>query len=82
MNRVVVGNRPPRRRSSGFSLEEASRLRAMVIAHADRTSCPRCGAPVTPTVGGTVDGLVYLLRCQACGRGLVVHAAPGEPAVR
>ena len=74
-------HRSPRRRSGGFSLEEASSLRRMVIAHADHVSCPACGCPITPTVGGTADGRVFLLRCPSCARGLVIHAAPEEPVV-
>jgi len=71
----------PGRRSSGFSLDEATTLRRMVMAHADRVACPACGCPITPTVGGTTDDRVYLVRCPACARGLVIYGAPEESAI-
>lgn len=72
---------PPGRRSSGFSLDEATSLRRMVMAHADHVACPACGCPITPTVGGTSDDKIYLMRCPGCARGLVIHGAPEESAI-
>ena len=69
------------RRSSGFSLDEATSLHRMVIAHADRVACPACGCPIAPTVGGTADERIFLVRCPACARGLVIHGTPEEPAI-
>jgi ribosomal protein S27E len=53
----------------------------MVIAHADHVSCPACGSPITPTIGGSNGWRIYLVRCPSCARGLVIHGSAEEPSV-
>jgi len=57
---------------SGFSLDEAARIALEVAAHPNQpVRCPRCGAWMHVTAGGDGGRRIWILRCDATGRGLV-----------
>jgi len=64
------------RRSAGFSLDDAARIRQMILS-GKPSECPQCGFPLEATVGeatvGKGDGGVWLVRCHGCGRNLVMQ---------
>jgi hypothetical protein len=66
-----------RRTSAGFSLDEASRLyRSSSAGH--RLLCPTCGGRMRDVVGAHPHSAVWLIRCEACGRGLVFDGPSSE----
>ena len=70
---------PSGRRSSGFSLEEATSLRRMVMSHPDHVVCPACNSSIVPTMGGPADERIYLVRCPHCARSLLIQGAAEAP---
>lgn len=63
-----------------YSPEEAGRLREAVRAGVEPLVCPRCGGRVTsgpPIAGGGTVGSFWLLRCDACQRGVTLSDLPG-----
>lgn len=70
-------------RSGGFSLDEAARICKELRTRVEGPAvCPHCGADVRPIVGAEGGEPVCLLRCDACGRSLVVREAPGATQAR
>ena len=65
------------RPSAGFSLDEASRLYRGSSA-GTRLVCPTCGGMMRDVVGANPRGAVWLLRCENCGRGLVLDRPSSE----
>ena len=63
----------PPRFSPGFSLDEAARIRRMIVTHEDRMTCPHCGTELRPTGGRDGTRRVWLVWCDVCDRGVVVH---------
>ncbi|MEK6609501.1 MAG: hypothetical protein AABZ35_01110 [Gemmatimonadota bacterium] len=63
----------PPRWSPGFSLDEAARIRRMIVTRAGRMACPYCDAELKPTVGLDGQQRVWLVRCDVCNRSIVVH---------
>lgn len=74
----MVRSRPGQRTSAGFTLEEACLLRRAVVRRALAIPCPECRGSITPTIGAAGDQLVVLIRCDGCGRGLVIQVSPNE----
>jgi transposase-like protein len=68
---------PRQRVTGGFSLDEAARLYRNGVP-GGRLVCPTCGGPMREVMGQQVVGRVRLVRCEACGRGLVFDS-PAEP---
>ncbi len=64
---------PLRRRSAGYSLDEAACIGKAIRECHGAIACPRCGDALRHTVG--TDGLesVWLLRCDACQRSVVIR---------
>ena len=60
------------RRSAGFSLDDAARIRQMIVSDSP-SECPQCGFPLEATVGKDGDRGVWLVRCHGCGRSLVMQ---------
>lgn len=60
------------RRSAGFSLDDAARIRQMIVS-GKPSECPHCGFPLEATVGTDGDRGVWLVRCHGCGRNLVMQ---------
>jgi hypothetical protein len=60
------------RRSTGFSLDDAARIRQMIVTESP-SECPQCGFPLEATVGNDGDRGVWLVRCHGCGRSLVIQ---------
>lgn len=67
---LKVSNAP--RRSAGFSLDDAARIRQMIFAGTP-SECPQCGFPLEATVGKDEGRGVWLVRCHGCGRSLVMQ---------
>ncbi len=59
-------------RPSGYSLNEAARIRGAVLAEGGSATCPRCGDTLSRTVGQNLEGGVWMLRCVRCARSLVI----------
>lgn len=64
----------PERRSSGYSLDEAARLRQMLLRSAATAECPRCGVAMERTGGTDSEGAVWFLHCPCCSRSVVIRA--------
>jgi hypothetical protein len=60
------------RRSAGFSLDDAARIRQMIVSDSP-SECPQCGFPLEATVGEDGDRSIWLVRCHGCGRSLVMQ---------
>jgi hypothetical protein len=60
------------RRSTGFSLDDAARIRRMIVTDSP-SECPQCNFPLEATVGKDGDRSVWLVRCHGCGRSLVIQ---------
>lgn len=63
-----------RRSGSGFSLDEAARIRLAVLETGAPPPCPRCGEPLRETGGALGGNQVWMLHCQGCGAGIVIQA--------
>ncbi len=70
------------RRHAAYTLDEAAHIRQGIGDRGSLVGCPRCGAVLGHTVG--TDGLqtVWLLRCRACDRSVVIRETPAAVAVR
>lgn len=66
-----MGETGRKRLSRGFSLDDAARLHGMMRPGAPVT-CPSCGGAMSIVSGGWSRARVELLRCEVCGRGLVL----------
>ncbi|OGT94386.1 MAG: hypothetical protein A2083_10665 [Gemmatimonadetes bacterium GWC2_71_9] len=73
MVRGIAMHSAPPRWSPGYSLDEAARIRKQIVMRAGPMGCPHCGAELKPTVGGDGERRVWLVRCEQCRRGVVVH---------
>lgn len=62
------------RRTSGYSLDEAARMRRMVVTGDPAAPCPRCGGAVERTGGTDGEGMVWFLHCVRCSRSVVIRA--------
>jgi hypothetical protein len=67
---------------AGYTLDEAAHIRQAISDRGSLVGCPRCGAVLRHTVG--TDGLqtVWLLRCEACDRSVVIRDSSAAAAVR
>jgi transcription elongation factor Elf1 len=65
----------PARHSRGYSLEESSRIRRAILHSTEAGSCPSCGAALQAITGADGTSTLWLVRCRACGRSLVVRDA-------
>jgi hypothetical protein len=70
-----MGDPAQRRLSRGFSLDDAARLHGMMRPGAAVT-CPSCGGAMSVVSGGWSRARIQLLRCEVCGRGLVLDFPP------
>jgi len=70
MRQSVRPDGPIRNVSGGFTLDEAARLYRTRCSGANEP-CPGCGGIMRDVSGSRPAGGVWLLRCEACGRGLV-----------
>ena len=71
---------PSRRRSSAYSLDEAARIRRAIGQHSSSVQCPSCGSLLSHTVGTDGPHAVWLVRCDACDRSLVIRDPAEEVA--
>lgn len=62
-----------RQRSAGYSLDDAARIQHALQHRSSPLRCPRCGKSLSGTVGAGVSQAVWLLRCEACERSLVIR---------
>jgi predicted RNA-binding Zn-ribbon protein involved in translation (DUF1610 family) len=67
---------------AAYTLDEAAHLRQAIRERGGSVGCPHCGEVLRHTVG--TDGLqrVWLLRCEACDRSVVIRETPTAEAVR
>ena len=63
----------PERRSSGYSLDEAARIRRMLLTPNATVDCPRCTAPMEKTRGADGQEAIWFLRCPQCARSMVIR---------
>jgi hypothetical protein len=75
--RPVSAERPGRRLSGGFTLDEAARL-YRTCGGATPSVCPHCGGGLRDLTGNRPRGEVWLVRCETCGRGLVFDRPGGD----
>ena len=68
----------PFRKSFGFSLSEAARIRRDILAGNPSLECPRCAGnlEVVGTRGG--EDVVWITTCADCRTSLVVHRRAGD----
>jgi len=79
MNDLTLGREPARGHlSGGFTLDQAARISRNSMA-GGRLVCPGCGASMYDVAGRHPAGEVSLIRCGACGRGLVLNHPPTRP---
>lgn len=62
-----------RRSGSGFSLDEAARIRRAVLDTAAPPPCPRCAERLEQTAGTAGADHVWMLHCPGCGAGIVIQ---------
>ena len=62
-----------RRRSVGYSLDEAARIGKAIRERHSAIACPSCGDVLRHTVGTDGAQAVWLLRCEACQRSVVIR---------
>lgn len=55
-----------------YSLDEAARIKRMMRQEPDQVECPHCAGSMSRIVGGDGTQTVWLVRCETCGRSLVV----------
>jgi len=69
-------------RQAAYTLDEAAHIRQAICGRGSLVGCPRCGEVLRHTVG--TDGLqtVWLLRCEACDRSVVIRDTPAAMAAR
>jgi hypothetical protein len=63
------------RRSEGFTLNEAARIREAIVTGRRPVGCPRCRRPLD-VVAQSEGHDVWLVACGPCRVSLVVRAAP------
>ncbi|HEX9611755.1 MAG TPA: hypothetical protein VF978_07680 [Gemmatimonadales bacterium] len=80
---MKTATRPWRaRRSGSCSLDEAARIyRELRTKSAGAAACPQCGGELHPIVGAEGGEAGCLLRCESCGRSLVVREVLGATPV-
>ena len=71
-------DRDARRRSPGFSLAEATRIRRDLVARKTDVECPRCAGHLGAERTGESDDAIWLTRCPDCGLSLMVHHRSGD----
>jgi len=59
--------------STGFTLDEAARIRRMMSEQAAALTCPHCGARLHPTGGGAGEDRVWIVGCGACGLSVLLN---------
>ncbi len=69
------------RNTGGFSLDDAARVIRNCLQDVP-SPCPSCGGALRRVVGAEYDDQVCLLRCDACGRGMVFRKPMMPPARR
>jgi hypothetical protein len=74
------------RKTGGYSLEEAARIRR-AVEQSGSPQCPSCRVTMARMVGDNGAGDVWLLQCRVCRRslvlrGIVPHGDPPHPAPR
>ena len=62
----------------GFSLDEAARIRASLVAGLEALECPRCAHPLGVTTGKEGSEDVDLIFCEFCRNAVLLHVA-GSP---
>ena len=67
---------------TAYTLDEAALIRKAIRKRDGLVQCPCCGKLLRHTVG--TDGLqtVWLLRCEACDRSVVIRETAAAVAVR
>jgi hypothetical protein len=63
------------RRSEGFSLDEAARIREAIVAGGRPVRCPRCRGPLDVVAQCDGNG-AWLVACGPCRVSLVVRVGP------
>ena len=71
----------PQKRSghTPFSREEIEAIQGVMREGKATIPCPRCGTPLAsgmPVAGGGTVGFFWLLRCDACQKGLSAKDLP------
>jgi len=67
---------PLKRRSAGYSLDEAARIGQAIRERRTVVACPRCCAALRYEVDTRGAEAVWLLLCDACERSLVIRDTP------
>jgi len=78
-----MANRASRRGgSAAYTLDEAALIRTAIRERGDLVQCPCCGKVLRHTVGTDGVQTVWLLRCEACDRSVVIRETAAAVAVR
>jgi len=67
---------PLKRRTTGYSLDEAARIGQAIRKRLTVLACPRCCAALRYAVDTSGVEAVGLLRCDVCGRSLLIRDNP------
>lgn len=65
-----------KRRNAGYSLDEAARIGQAIRKRHTVLACPRCCAALRYAVNTSGMEAVGLLRCDVCGRSLLIRGNP------
>jgi predicted trehalose synthase len=64
---------PLKRRSAGYSLDEAARIGQAIRERHTVLACPRCYAALRHAVDTSGVEAVWLIRCDVCERSVVIR---------
>lgn len=69
---------PRHRRSPGFTLGEAARIRRDVLANKAELECPRCSGDLQVVGARGEEDIIWITTCCDCKLSLVVHRRAGD----
>jgi len=64
-----------------YSLDDAARMRRMLLSNPGAAPCPRCGAPLTLMMGENHHSNVWFVRCEECHRSIVIEGPPYDASI-
>jgi len=61
-----------------YTLDDAARIRRMLIETPGSADCPKCGCALQLMTGANHEGGIWFVRCESCERSIVLD---GEDAI-